>query len=134
MINVLDGWGSRIKVIVILHLNLSLYRGNLIAQSCPGFTFYFVLTDICVIRLNCNAEIKLGTLCYQKLCVNIVCVTVSPLLFRDSANATWELEEASNRIEGLYHCIATNSEGSNRATTFLDVTGKKYAIYNIQCD
>ena len=41
--------------------------GNSITQSCPGFTFNSVLTDICVIRLNNNANTKLGT--WHSLCV-----------------------------------------------------------------
>ena len=48
------------------------------------------------------------------------------LCYRESANQTWDLQEASNKLEGVYACIATNSEGSNRADTFLDVTGKLF--------
>ncbi|MBN3312119.1 HMCN1 protein, partial [Atractosteus spatula] len=42
--------------------------------------------------------------------------------FRESSNATLEIERVSLSDEGYYECIAINSAGTERAQTFLDVS------------
>lgn len=44
-------------------------------------------------------------------------------LFRESANASWEIAQVSLKDEGFYECIAISSAGTGRAQTFLDVSG-----------
>ncbi|XP_036375886.1 hemicentin-1 [Megalops cyprinoides] len=43
-------------------------------------------------------------------------------LFKESSNASWEIEQVSLKDEGYYECIAINSAGTGRAQTFLDVS------------
>ncbi|XP_048833472.1 hemicentin-1 isoform X1 [Brienomyrus brachyistius] len=43
-------------------------------------------------------------------------------LFRESSNASLEIERVTLEDEGYYECIAINSAGTGRAQTFLDVS------------
>nr|XP_054769474.1 hemicentin-1-like [Lytechinus pictus] len=45
-----------------------------------------------------------------------------PIDFSESGQATWTIENADSRIEGVYSCIAINEEGSSRSETYLDIT------------
>ncbi|MBN3302329.1 HMCN1 protein, partial [Amia calva] len=42
--------------------------------------------------------------------------------FRESSDASWEIEQVSLDDEGYYECIAINSAGTGRAQTYLDVS------------
>ncbi|KAJ7986246.1 hypothetical protein DPEC_G00337960 [Dallia pectoralis] len=49
-------------------------------------------------------------------------------LFRESANALWELGQVTLKDEGFYECIAINSAGTGRSRTFLNVSEPPPAI------
>ncbi|XP_028823701.1 hemicentin-1 isoform X1 [Denticeps clupeoides] len=49
-------------------------------------------------------------------------------LFRESANASWDIKQVSLKDEGFYECVAINSAGTGRARTFLDVSEPPPAI------
>ena len=46
------------------------------------------------------------------------------VVISEPANATWSVNDVSGESEGVYVCIATNTAGSNSASTYLDVTGE----------
>ncbi|XP_036834633.1 hemicentin-1 isoform X2 [Oncorhynchus mykiss] len=49
-------------------------------------------------------------------------------LFRESANALWELAQVTLTDEGFYECIAISNAGTGHARTFLDVSEPPPAI------
>ncbi|XP_072176576.1 hemicentin-1-like [Diadema setosum] len=45
-----------------------------------------------------------------------------PIPFSESGSATWNIEDADSRVEGVYTCLAENEEGRERSETYLDIT------------
>ncbi|XP_022085366.1 hemicentin-1-like isoform X2 [Acanthaster planci] len=49
-------------------------------------------------------------------------VISEPVQYSESADATYEIHNSVTANEGFYGCNATNTEGSSRAETYLDIT------------